>query len=141
MQAVFYGVGAAVIGIIAMSARKLTLKSVGKDKLLWAIYLLLAAVTVITESEIAWLFLAAGILVWLLRAPPKWMSSGRLHSVDILQMPAISGLITTTEGSQLLQIAIFFPKAGDVHSLLPVYGYPRAVFQEIRQAAGRARFR
>src|SRR5437868_13466241 len=39
MQAVFYGVGAAVIGIIAVSAWKLTVKSVGKDKLLLAIYL------------------------------------------------------------------------------------------------------
>src|SRR5947209_20078360 len=57
MQAVFYGVGASVIGIIAVSAWKLTVKSVGKDKLLWAIYLLLAAVTVITESEIAWIFI------------------------------------------------------------------------------------
>ena len=65
MQAVFYGVGAAVIGIIAMSAKKLTQKSIGKDKLLWTIYLLLAAVTVITESEVAWLFIAAGVLVWL----------------------------------------------------------------------------
>src|SRR5437868_15280367 len=43
MQAVFYGVGAAVIGIIAISAHKLTIKSVGKDKLRWAIFLLLAA--------------------------------------------------------------------------------------------------
>jgi len=60
MQAVFYGVGAAVIGIIAMSAKKLTEKSVGKDKLLWALYLLLAIVTVVTESEVAWLFIAAG---------------------------------------------------------------------------------
>ncbi|MDF6936577.1 chromate efflux transporter, partial [Escherichia coli] len=40
MQSVFYGVGAAVIGIIAISAHKLTTKSVGKDKLLWAVYLL-----------------------------------------------------------------------------------------------------
>lgn len=47
MQAVFYGVGAAVIGIMAMSAKKLTEKSVRKDKLLWGIYLLLAVVTVI----------------------------------------------------------------------------------------------
>ena len=53
MQAVFYGVGAAVIAIIAISARKLTVKSVGKDKLLWAIYLLLAVVTVVTQSEVA----------------------------------------------------------------------------------------
>ncbi|MES3020862.1 MAG: chromate transporter [Pseudomonadota bacterium] len=112
MQAVFYGVGAAVIGIIAMSARKLTLKSVGKDKLLWAIYLVLGAVTVITESEIAWLFVAAGVLVWLLRAPPKWMASGNLHSVALLQMPFLSGLVTTAEGGLLLQIALFFAKAG-----------------------------
>src|SRR5206468_6100862 len=46
MQAVFYGVGAAVIGIIAMSAYKLTTKNIGKDKLLWAIVLASAAVTV-----------------------------------------------------------------------------------------------
>src|SRR6202163_2477885 len=33
MQAVFYGVGAAVIGIIAMSSWKLTSKNVGRDRL------------------------------------------------------------------------------------------------------------
>ena len=32
MQAVFYGVGAAVIGIIALSAYKLTTRNIGKDK-------------------------------------------------------------------------------------------------------------
>src|SRR5690348_5994764 len=76
MQAVFYGVGAAVIGIIAMSAYKLTTKSVGSDKLLWSIYLVMAAVTVITENEIAWLFLAAGVVAWLWRAPPRWIRRG-----------------------------------------------------------------
>lgn len=64
MQAVFYGVGAAVIGIIAMSTKKLTEKSIGKDRLLWGIYLLLAAVTIITETEYIALFIGAGILVW-----------------------------------------------------------------------------
>ena len=39
MQAVFYGVGASVIGIIAISAYKLTLKTIGRDRLLWMIYL------------------------------------------------------------------------------------------------------
>src|ERR1700756_1444721 len=47
MREVFYGVGAAVIGIIAISAYKLTLKSVGKidlpsiraNWLLWVFYL------------------------------------------------------------------------------------------------------
>src|SRR5436190_4847539 len=77
MQAVFYGVGAAVIGIIALSAYKLTTKSVGKDWLLWAIYIVAAAVTVITESEIVWIFLAAGVITWLVKAPPKrWLPKG-----------------------------------------------------------------
>src|SRR5258708_12935748 len=70
MQAVFYGVGAAVIGIIAVSAYKLTRKSVGSDRLLWAIYLVAFAVTVITESEIASLFISARVVPCLFRPPP-----------------------------------------------------------------------
>src|SRR5881394_2626225 len=80
MQAVFYGVGAAVIGIIAMSAYKLTTKNIGKDKLLWAIFLASAAVTVVTRSETVWLFLGAGVLVWLWRAPPKSWFGGTVNS-------------------------------------------------------------
>src|ERR1700726_4200679 len=37
MQGMFYGIGAAVIGIIARSAFKLTKLTLGKDKLLWGI--------------------------------------------------------------------------------------------------------
>jgi chromate transporter len=112
MQAVFYGVSAAVIGIIAMSAKKLTQKSIGKDKLLWAIYLLLAVVTVITESEVAWLFIASGVLVWLLRAPPKWLNRSSLHAVALAQAPMAGGLLSTMDVSLLTQIGIFFAKAG-----------------------------
>src|SRR5437588_10891114 len=35
MQGMFYGIGAAVIGIIARSAFKLSKLTIGKDKLLW----------------------------------------------------------------------------------------------------------
>ena len=111
MQAVFYGVGAGVIGIVAMSAKKLTAKSVGKDKLLWAIYLVLAAVTVVTESEVAWLFIAAGVLVWLLRAPPKWFAKGGLHAVALTQLPAAPAL-GALDVPLLMQIGVFFAKAG-----------------------------
>ncbi|NVM78392.1 chromate transporter [Duganella sp. SG902] len=113
MQAVFYGVGAAVIGIIVMSARKLTQKSVGRDKLLWGIYLVLAASTVITESEIAWLFIAAGVLVWILRAPPKWLvKPSGLNAVAAAQLPIVGGWLSASDLGLLGQIAIFFAKAG-----------------------------
>jgi chromate transporter len=112
MQAVFYGVGAAVIGIIVMSAKKLTEKSIGKDKLLWAIYLVLAAVTIATESEIASLFIAAGVLVWVWRAPPKWLQRGNANALAVTQLPVLSGLFATADLPLLGQIAAFFAKAG-----------------------------
>ncbi len=112
MQAVFYGVGAAVVGIIAMSAYKLTTKTVGHDKLLWAIFLTLAAVTFITESEIAWLFIAAGLVGWLWRAPPKWLNKGGLNAIAAVNLPAASGLLSGIDLPQLIQIGAFFMKAG-----------------------------
>src|SRR5678809_153838 len=81
MQAVFYGVGAAVIGIIAMSAYKLTIKSVGKfnpeaikkNWILWLFYIVAAAITVITQTEEVLLFVIAGLLYMIIKAPPAWM--------------------------------------------------------------------
>ena len=99
MQAVFYGVGAAVVGIIVISAKKLTEKSVGKDRLLWAIYLVLAAVTIATESEIAWLFIAAGVLVWFWRAPPKWINRGGVNALAATQLPMVSSLYAAADVS------------------------------------------
>lgn len=112
MQAVFYGVGAAVIGIIAISAHKLTTKCIGKDKLLWAIFLVLASVTVITESEIAWLFLAAGVVTWLWRAPPKRWSGGGLAAALPVDMAQTGSFMATLDWSLLTQIGVFFAKAG-----------------------------
>jgi chromate transporter len=112
MQAVFYGVGAAVIGIIAMSAYKLTTKNIGKDKLLWAIFLLNAAVTVVTKSEIVWSFLGAGVVVWLLRAPPKKWFGGRLHGIAASAPVAGALLATTVDWNRLAEIGAFFAYAG-----------------------------
>ena len=109
MQSVFYGVGAAVIGIIAMSARKLTIKSIGKDKLLWAIYLIAAAITIITESEIVWLFIAAGIVTWLWRTPPHWLKKPSLKAVPVAPVIAVGG---APNHALLVKIFLFFAKAG-----------------------------
>lgn len=112
MQAVFYGVGAAVVGIIAMSAHKLTTKTVGNDKLLWAIYLTLAVVTFVTESEVAWLFIAGGLIGWLWRAPPKWLHKGGVNALAAANLPAASGLLAGFDWPLLAQIGAFFAKAG-----------------------------
>ncbi|OJY18852.1 chromate transporter [Pandoraea sp. XJJ-1] len=112
MQAVFYGVGAAVVGIIAMSAYKLTTKTVGRHRLLLAIYLTLAAVTVVTESEIAWLFIAGGVINWLVKAPPKWLGKGGINAVALAQLPPASGVISGLDWPLLGQLGLFFTKAG-----------------------------
>jgi chromate transporter len=62
MEALFYGIGAAVIGIIARSAQKLTRLTLGTNRILWAIAMVMAVTTAWTEREILWLFLLAGVV-------------------------------------------------------------------------------
>ncbi|HKR38972.1 MAG TPA: chromate transporter [Paraburkholderia sp.] len=112
MQAAFYGVGAAVVGIIAMSAYKLTTRTLGRNRLLWAIWLTLAATTVITESEIAWLFIAGGLINWFVVAPPKWLGRGGLNAAAAAQLPLVSGVLSGFDWPLLSQIGLFFAKAG-----------------------------
>jgi len=109
MQAVFYGVGASVIGIIAISAYKLTQKTIGKDWLLWGIFLISAAVTIITESESVLLFLGAGVISWFAKAPPRWFSGSRAAA---LGLPLFAALPADADGQRLWQIFLFFTKAG-----------------------------
>ncbi len=113
MQAVFYGVGAAVIGIIAISAYKLTRKTVGTDWLLWGIYLVNAAATIITQSERVELILAAGVLVWLIKSPPrKWLKPSKLNSFMAVPLLPILAAVPSATPALLGQIALFFAAAG-----------------------------
>ena len=115
MQAAFYGVGAAVIGIIAISAYKLTTKNIGRDKLLWAIYLLTTGFTVWTESESVWLFLGGGVLVWLVRAPPKrWLGKSAAPTLMALAPHGTStcAVATGLDWTLLAQLGALFAKAG-----------------------------
>lgn len=74
MQALFYGIGAAVIGIIARSTIKLGRATLKKDRLLWAIFFVLAISTAYTGREIIWLFLLAGLVSLAVKA---WSSGTR----------------------------------------------------------------
>ena len=68
--------------------------------------------TVVTESEVAWLFVAAGVLVWFWRAPPRWLRQGRMNAVAVAPVAAASSLLGTMDSSLLSQLGAFFAKAG-----------------------------
>jgi len=115
MQAVFYGIGAAVIGIIIMSCFKLTAKSVSKftiksiktNWLLWLFYIAGLVITVLTHSENVLFFIFAGLLYMLIKAPPKWITG----SAKALFLFAGAGFWSYQPGT-LEKIALFFLKAG-----------------------------
>ncbi|MDB5140791.1 MAG: srpC 3 [Mucilaginibacter sp.] len=116
MQAVFYGVGAAVIGIIGMSACKLTVKSISKFEwaamkakwLLWLFYAIGIVTTVVTQKEEIVLFLGCGFLYMLIKAPPRWIRKPAILPAGIL----ISTGFWKYDGKTLQEIAWFFAKAG-----------------------------
>ncbi len=108
MQGMFYGIGAAVIGIIARSAFKLTKLTLGKDKLLWGIFAILAISTAWTSQEIVCLFLLSGVVNVLAKAFPRRLLAR--STVSALFAPAAIGMFAVN--GTLLQIFVYFAKAG-----------------------------
>jgi chromate transporter len=107
MQGMFYGIGAAVIAIIARSAFKLTRLTLGKDKLLWGIFAVLAISTAWTSQEIIWLFLLGGVVAMVAKGLPVRESAKGVASSIVV--PLTFGF---SQGwGTLLQIFLFFAKA------------------------------
>ncbi|MBI3317877.1 MAG: chromate transporter [Candidatus Omnitrophica bacterium] len=113
MQALFYGIGAAVIGIIVRAAHKLVKLTLEKDVGLWAIFLVLAVVTAATQSEIAWLFLGAGLISMLVKAPP-WKWSQRLSVLSVVPMVGsqVGSMAVEPIPATAMRLLGFFGKAG-----------------------------
>jgi chromate transporter len=107
MQGMFYGIGAAVIAIIARSAFKLTKLTLGKDKVLWGIFAALAVSTAWTSREIIWLFLLAGVVNLLIRALPVGMP---VKTTWLLLVPGTFAMLGMN--GTLPQIFLYFAKAG-----------------------------
>lgn len=116
MQAIFYGVSAAVIGIISLSAYKLATKSIGaftktsfiQNGFLWLLYLTGFLMTVITQKEDVLIFLGAGLLYMFVKTPPDWNKKNITKSI-FLFMPTI---LWSTDNKTLWNIGWFFAKAG-----------------------------
>ena len=111
MQGAFYGIGAAVIAVIARSAARLTRLTLGRDVLLWGLATASAAVTAWTESEIVWVFLAAGAVGVLIRGG---VFTPRRASAVGLALPAgmLTGLGGPAPVETLWRIAWYFTEAG-----------------------------
>jgi chromate transporter len=118
MQAVFYGIGAAVIGIIAIAAYKLAHSTNKRDSLLWLIFAVVAAATVWAEAELAEFFIAAGLVVLFVRAWSGWRpalaagAAGGLVGALIWLIENWFIHLESGDSDVLLQILVFFTKAG-----------------------------
>ena len=109
IQGLFYGIGAAVTAIIVRSAWKLIVKTIGRDYLLWALFIVLAVTTVWTESEIVWLFILSGTISVIVKAPPRQQDkSAQTFSLT----PFLGGAVGSLSLGTVASIFLYFFKAG-----------------------------
>lgn len=116
MQAIFYGVSAAVIGIIVLSSYKLTIKSISKFEfsaiksnwMLWLFYIIAIILTAATQQEELLLFVAFGFMYMMAKAPPAWIKKPKTISVFALVTTGFSAI----DLGKLGELAWFFIKAG-----------------------------
>jgi chromate transporter len=109
MQGMFYGVGAAVIAIIARSVHKLTKLTLGKDLVLWAVFVVNATVTALTESEIVWVFVASGLLVYLARIRPAFTTRASAFAPWSWLLAGVHG---PASSATLWKLGLYFAEAG-----------------------------
>jgi chromate transporter len=118
MQALFYGIGAAVIAIIAIAAYKLARSTNKRDPLLWAVFGALLVVTMWAEAELAEFFVIAGLVTLFARARPtrvQALTAGLGGAAVVAAIWLIERWFVNLKvgGDQvLLQILVFFMKAG-----------------------------
>jgi chromate transporter len=106
MQPAFYGIGAAVVAIIARSAWKLAKMVLGKDSLKWVIFAVLAVSTAITGREIIWLFLLGGAVAYFAKAARM-----RAPQPQVTALLLLSGVGIAVRG-KVPELLWFFTKAG-----------------------------
>ena len=113
IQGVFYGIGAAVIAIIARSAYKLIRSTLKNDRLLWVLFAAMAITTAWKESEIVWLFLLCGLLAMLFKARPRMRVAPGAGAMSA--MVAVGNFVGSADGaasSAIGTLFLFFLKAG-----------------------------
>ena len=113
IQALFYGIGPAVIALILRGAWKLVRVTVKDERRLWAIFGVVGVVTFVARSEVAVLFLLSGLVGVAIYAPRGWLRRAQAAPIAV---PMGFGTVWTAAQSAdpnvLLQLGVFFFKAG-----------------------------
>ncbi len=120
MQALFYGIGAVVISIIAIAAYRLGVGTNKRDPLLWGVFAALFGATVWSGTELAVLFILAGLLVALVRAWPgkarglilAVVCVGGASLIWVAEQSLLQAGTAEGDAHVLIQILLFFAKAG-----------------------------
>jgi chromate transporter len=110
MQAALYGIGAAVVGVIARSVVRLATLTLRRNTTLIAIALVLAVTTAVTARENLWLFVLSGFIPILARRRVR--SSAPMSVLFLGVMTPVTG--QTAAGTSLASIGWFFMRAGAV---------------------------
>jgi chromate transporter len=108
MTGAFYGIGAAVVALIARSAHKLADKTLKRDRLLWTIAIANAASTAITAKEIVALVVAGGVITVFARKPPP----PALASFAPIPIALVTGTKGAASAATLGKVLAYFASAG-----------------------------
>jgi chromate transporter len=86
--------------------------TLGKDLLLWLLFLANAVITAWSESEIVWVFLLSGVAALFIKAPPRL--GRKAVASAVLPLPAwlLCGLHGTASTGTLWTLGLFFAEAG-----------------------------
>jgi chromate transporter len=112
VQALFYGIAPGVMGIIAIAAVKLARLTNKTELRLWVISAVTMLVTAVTQSEVALLFIAAGVVMILVEAPPSFLRRG--SAAGLLSSPLLAQSVMAVSATPETHVALglFFLKAG-----------------------------
>jgi chromate transporter len=110
VQALFYGIAPAVMAVIGVAAVKLARLTNRIEVRLWVISAITCAVTALTGTEVAFLFIGAGLVMVMWDAPPRFLPWSRAPAM--IPLPLVAVLAGDTSGSTILVLGLFFLKAG-----------------------------
>jgi chromate transporter len=114
VEDIFFGVGPAVMAIVAIAAYKLARSTNKRDPVLWLIAVILCVATAVSGAEIVWLFILAALFgaIYYGGGIPRRSASAVSGFFPLPLLAGVSGFAWTGAGASLGAMAVFFAKAG-----------------------------